>query len=100
MRIACSTICFGNAAVDDALEHIADSGFDLIDLAAVPLIFPHVQLTDDPPADQPERLAKRLAELGLAVNGVNSVPWIPDALDDPQELRRRYTICADVAAAV
>src|SRR4051794_26413326 len=98
MRVACSTISFGSMPVGEALDRIAGAGFTLIDLAAVPRFFPHVDVISGA-ADQGGELAKQLAHYGLEVFGLQSVPWIPDALDDPDELRRRYTVAADVAVS-
>lgn len=99
MRIGCSSVTLRAEPVDVALERIAAAGFTLTELAAIPVFAPHVDLVDRPDG-QGERLAARCRELGLDVAGVNSVAWYPDALDDPDELRRRYTLCADVAVAV
>jgi D-psicose/D-tagatose/L-ribulose 3-epimerase len=99
MRIGCSTICFGPQSTEEALQRIADLGFSVIDVAAVPRFFEHVQLID-PPAGEVERVANLVKQHGFEVSGLQSVPWIPDALDDPDELRRRYTVAADVAQAV
>jgi sugar phosphate isomerase/epimerase len=99
MRIGCSTITFGPQSTEEALQRIADLGFAVIDVAAVPRFFEHVQLID-PPAGEVERVAKLVSGHGFEVSGLQSVPWIPDALDDQDELRRRYTVAADVASAV
>ena len=99
MRIGCSTITFGPQTTEEALQRIADLGFAVIDVAAVPQFFEHVQLID-PPAGEVERVAKLVRGHGFDVAGLQSVPWIPDAIDDLDELRRRYTVAADVAEAV
>lgn len=99
MRIGCSTIPLAPLSGEAALRTLADLGFEVVDLAAVSTLFDHIQ-TIDPPRDQPDRFAKLVSELGLEVNGVPTVVWIPDALDDLAELRRRSVVAADVAAAV
>src|SRR2546423_5146314 len=96
MRVACSTISFGSLPVGETLDRIAGAGFTVIDLAAVPRIFPHVDLVAGA-VDQGDQLAKQLAVHGLEVFGLQSGPWIPDAIDDPAELHQRYTVAADVA---
>ncbi|WP_158564176.1 sugar phosphate isomerase/epimerase family protein [Jiangella anatolica] len=99
MRIGCSTITFGPQSIEEAFERIADLGFRVIDLSAVPGVFDHVNLID-PPAEEIGRIASLVDRYGFEVAGLLSVPWIPDALDDAVELRRRYTFAADVAKAV
>lgn len=99
VRIGCSTITFSSRPVEEALQRIADLGFDVIDLAAVPSFIDHVQLID-PPAGHADRLAALVDRHGFEVAALQSVPWLPDALDHPAELRRRYTVAADVAQAV
>jgi sugar phosphate isomerase/epimerase len=99
MRIGCSTITFGSQSLDEALERIADLGFTVIDVSAIPGVFDHVQLIN-PPAGEIEHAAKLVRAHGFIVAGLQSVPWHPDALDDPSELRRRYTVAADIAQAV
>lgn len=99
MRIGCSTIPLAPLSGEAALRNLAELGFEVVDIAAVSTLFDHIQ-TIDPPRDQPDRFAKLVSELGLEVNGVPTVVWIPDALDDVDELRRRSRAAADVAAAV
>jgi sugar phosphate isomerase/epimerase len=99
MRIGCSTICFGPQTTEEALRRIAELGFTVVDVAAVPRFFEHVNLVD-PPAGEVDRVAKLVHDHGFEVAGLQSVPWVPDALDDPDELRRRYTVAADAAVAV
>lgn len=99
MRIGCSTISFGPLPVQEALSRIADLGFSLVDIAAVPKIFEHILLVD-PPEAQIDTIAAVLHERAMQLVAVPTVAWIPDALDDPDELRRRYSIAADAAAAL
>jgi sugar phosphate isomerase/epimerase len=99
MRIGCSTITFGPQSREEALERIAELGFRVVDLAAVPGVFDHVRLIAPSPGE-----AGRVADLvrghDFEVAGLQSMPWLPDAIDDPEELRRRYEVAADVAVAV
>lgn len=99
MRIGCSTITFGPQSTEEALERIAELGFTVIDVAAVPSVFEHVQLISPPPGEV-ERVARLVHSYGFEVAGLQSVPCLPDAIDDQDELRRRYRIAADVAYAV
>ncbi|WP_084469783.1 sugar phosphate isomerase/epimerase family protein [Jiangella gansuensis] len=99
MRIGCSTITFGPQPVAEALQRIADLGFSVVDLAAAPSYFEHIRLVD-PPAGQAEVVAGLVQAHGLEVAGFISVPWVPDAIDDAEELRRRYVVAADAALAV
>lgn len=99
MRIGCSTISFGATPVDDVLARIGSLGFEVVDVAAVPLFFEHIRLADPPP-HQSAHLRERLDALGLEVNAVPTVAWIPDALDDADELGRRLRTAAEVAAAI
>ncbi|WP_165368322.1 sugar phosphate isomerase/epimerase family protein [Phytoactinopolyspora endophytica] len=99
MRIGCSTITFGPLPSEQALQRIADLGFTVIDIAAVPGHFDHVNLLN-PAVDEVERIAASVHRHSFDVAGVQSVPWLPDAIDDPDELRRRYTVVANVAQAV
>jgi inosose dehydratase len=85
--------------VAEALKRIADAGFEHVELCAIPVWCPHVDIAARPDG-QGEQLAALTKELGLTVVGMNSVPWIPDALDDPAELKARFTAAADVAAAI
>lgn len=99
MRIGCSTISFAPLTTEEAFQTIADLGFTVVDVAAVPKIFEHVQLVD-PPEGHVEHVASLVEKFGFTVSGLQSVPWIPDALDNPDELKKRYTIAADAAVAV
>lgn len=99
MHIACSTLCLRKLPVEEAVRRIADAGFAYVELTAVPSFSPHVDIVSRPEGEA-ERLAKLLSDNGLQAAGLNSVPWIPDALDDRDELRRRYTAAADAAVAV
>lgn len=99
MRIGCSTIPLAPLSGEEAVRTLARLGFQVIDIAAVPTVFEHIRVVDSPP-DQPERFAALVEELDLEVNAVPTVVWLPDALDDLAELRRRLTVAADVAAAV
>jgi sugar phosphate isomerase/epimerase len=99
VRIGCSTIPLAPLSGETALRTLAALGFEVVDIAAVPTAFDHI-LVVDPPADQPERFAALVHQLGLEVNGVPTVTWGPDKRDDLEELRRRCTAAADVAVAV
>jgi sugar phosphate isomerase/epimerase len=100
VNIGCSTISLGHVPVGIALDEIAAAGFSVIDVAAIPKTFPHIDLSVDASSRQGDGLAAQIDSLSLRVSAVNSIPWIPDALDEPRELLRRYRICADVAAAI
>lgn len=99
MRIGCSTITFGPLATEDALERIHRLGFAVVDIAAVPGVFNHVEIIRRP-VGEVERIAKLVHDRGFEVAGLQSVPWHPDAIDDPDELKRRCTMAADVAKAI
>ncbi|HJQ46579.1 MAG TPA: sugar phosphate isomerase/epimerase [Amycolatopsis sp.] len=85
--------------MEEALEHIAELDFTVIDLSAVPALFNHVDLVTRDPG-QVSRIASLVRDFGFEVAGVQSVPWHPDAIDDFDELTHRYTVAADVAQAV
>ncbi|WP_020673066.1 sugar phosphate isomerase/epimerase family protein [Amycolatopsis nigrescens] len=99
MRIGCSTITFGPQGTEEAFDRIAELGFTVVDLAAVPGLFDHVRLVDPPPGEL-ERVANSVRAHGFSVAGLQSVPGRLRTTDDPAELRRRYTLAADAAQAV
>src|SRR5688500_13938797 len=78
MRIGCSTISFAPLTTEEAFAQIADLGFTVIDLAAVPKFFEHVQLVD-PPEGHVDHVAALVEKFGFTVSGLQSVPWVPDA---------------------
>lgn len=99
MRIGCSIITFGNRPVEESLRRIAELGFDVVDVAAVPS-YPEQGELVAPAARHIDRLAGLVQRHGFDVAGLQSAPWVPDFPDDPDEFRRRYTMAADVAATV
>lgn len=99
MYIACSTLCLRKLPFADAVRRIADAGFAHVEPTAVPSFAPHIDIVGRPEGEA-ERAAKLLSDHGLQAAGLNSVPWIPDALDDRDELLRRYTAAADAAVAI
>lgn len=99
MRIGCSTLTFVPQTLDEALDRIAGLGFTVIDIVAVPGWCDHVLLAE-PPLGQTDRVADLVRSHGFDVAGLQTIPWHPDALDDPAELRRRYTVAADLAQAL
>jgi sugar phosphate isomerase/epimerase len=98
MRLGCSTITFGPQPLEEALARIADLDFTVIDLAAVRGVFDHVRL--DSGADEVTRVGRLVSRYGFEVAGLQTVPWVPDAIDDYAELHRRYTVAADIAQMV
>lgn len=99
MRIGCSTITFGRSSTEDALRNIARLGFTVVDIAAVPGVFNHIEILARP-AGEIERISNLVLQYGFEVAALQSVPWVPDAIDNFEELRRRCTMAADVAQAI
>jgi sugar phosphate isomerase/epimerase len=99
MRVGCSTVSFAPFPLERAVATIAELGFGSLDVAAIPTFAEHIRGAD-PGVDQPARLTALVTGLGLTVEAVPSIVWFPDALDDPEELRRRGTVVADSAAAL
>jgi sugar phosphate isomerase/epimerase len=99
VRLGCSSVTFAPQSAEDSLRRIADLGFTVVDLGAVPRWCDHVQLAD-PPRGQIQRLESLVGQYRFEVAGLQSVPWYPDSIDDAEELRRRYTVAADVAQAI
>lgn len=90
MDIALSTITFHTLTLDEALDGVVEAGFDSIDLGAVPLFCPHVDL-DDPSEQQQDRARRAVRDRGLRVASVNTVPSVglkPDELGSARELDR------------
>src|SRR5687767_9759832 len=77
IEIGCSTILFNTNTFDEAIEPIAEAGFRLVDLCAVPGFAPHLDVDGDA-KEQGGYARKRLEQLGLTPTGINCVAWIPN----------------------
>lgn len=97
MRLGCSSLCLQGLPLGKALDEIAAAGFDFVDLVAVPTVFTHIDIVE-PPVRQAARTRKAVAAAGLEVSSVVAYPWVPTALDKPDELRRRFENAVEVAA--
>lgn len=97
--VGCSTVCLREYPVEQALRAISSAGFSRVELTAIPVFSPHVDVVERPPA-QATYLRELLNQFELVPSGINSVAWYPDALDDPDELLSRHRTVADVAVAL
>ncbi|WP_426007263.1 sugar phosphate isomerase/epimerase family protein [Paenarthrobacter sp. NyZ202] len=72
VELACSTICFRNSVLADALQRIRIQGFDAIDLGALKGLCEHVPLFGT--AEEMREASRIVTESGLNVLSVNADP--------------------------
>lgn len=99
MFIGCSTISLSPLTGPEALREISALQFEHVDIAAVPKVFDHIKLTE-PAQEQIIALSHIVDKLGLSVNGIPTVAWAPDQIDDYYEVKRRSIVAADIASAL
>jgi sugar phosphate isomerase/epimerase len=96
--LACSTICFRNYGLAEALGRIREQGFDAIDLGALQGLCEHVPLFGS--AEEMRSAARTVNESGLTVLSVNADPRsfnedIP-ALEILDRIEALTVFCAEV----
>ncbi|MDQ0131408.1 sugar phosphate isomerase/epimerase family protein [Arthrobacter bambusae] len=100
IALACSTICFRNEDLFDALERTKQQGFDAIDLGALQGLCEHVPLFGTP--DELKEASRTVVASGLRVLSVNADPGSFNDGTSPFEVLDRIeslaVFCAETSA--
>lgn len=100
-RLGCSSISFRQQSLPDALTTIRNSGFEEIDLGALPGVCDHVPFVLDAAAVQ--QVSEDVARSGLRVRSVNAdIGDLNAVLDDSQKAARQkhLAMLVELAAQV
>jgi len=93
MKIGCNTIIYGGSDLAIALQHIAWSGYDGIELSAIKGVAEHAELGQG--RDYARRLRRQIAEAGLEVFHIGIHPQLLDA-EGQERVRKGMELASDM----